>query len=40
MVLFVAQTFSDDDSPESMPDAERILDSWEWTVDGLPAEDS
>lgn len=40
VVLFVAQTFSDDDSPESMPDAERILDSWEWTVDGLPAEDS
>ena len=32
VVLFVAQTFSDDSHPVSMPDSKDVLDSWQWTA--------
>lgn len=32
VILFVAQTFSDDGRPAPMPEAGPILDSWVWTT--------
>lgn len=33
VVLFVAQTFSDDARPVPMPDTKDVLDSWQWTFE-------
>lgn len=32
VVLFVAQSSSDEDRPHPMPEADDILDSWQWTT--------
>lgn len=33
VIVFVAQTFSDDSDPVSMPDSKDVLDSWKWTFE-------